>query len=336
MMYFPILLSKAGELTALSHLSQNVKDNTSPIIQILPRSLDRVEAHLLSNWAFEDNQILIDLSLFDFDRAAIRTFFTNLYDEDVNAIPVIQQNSDPRYLSLVQQLVATHGCKVCVRASNSSGGFVNYNNAVRALITQVGVTPANTILLLDLGYVHENNHNIVASLAVNIIHAIPNIDQWADVVIASSSFPDNLSALVPPGRLFRLQRFEWDIWLSVQSDAAIAQFVSYGDFGTKYPFFSEANFQGSCSIKYTIEREFVIYRGEISGNHPQGNGQYIIFANRLIHTPDYSGNAFSWGDGQIDFYAHQVLTDPKRKTGNATSWVEISQNHHITLVDDIL
>jgi hypothetical protein len=336
-MYYPILLSKAGELTALSHLSNAVKQNVSPVIEILPNTLERVELHLTSNWLFEGNQILLDFSLFDpFDRTAVRAFFTRLIGQGINAIPVIQQNSDARYLALVQQLVANLGCKVCIRASNSSGGFVNYNNTVQTLVGQVGVTRANTILLLDLGYVQQNNYNILASLAVNIIQSVPQIAQWSDIVIASSSFPENLSALVPPGRLFRLQRYEWDIWLALQSVAVIAGFVSYGDFGTKYPFYSEANFQGSCSIKYTVEREFVIYRGEISGNHAQGNGQYIIFANRLIHTPDYSGNTFSWGDDQIDFYAHQVLTDPKRKTGNAKSWVEMSQNHHVTLIVDIL
>ncbi|WP_414649380.1 beta family protein, partial [Chitinophaga sp.] len=53
-------------------------------------------------------------------------------------------------------------------------------------------------------------------------------------------------------------------------------------------------------------------------------------------SPDYSGLTFSWGDDRIDFYARQVLTDPNRKTGNARSWVEISQNHHITLLHSLL
>lgn len=142
--------------------------------------------------------------------------------------------------------------------------------------------------------------------------------------------------MTPAGRLYRLQRYEWEVWLSLSIQSDISSIIKYGDYGTKFPYYIEANFQGTCSIKYTSPDEFIIYRGELSGNHADGNGQYITFSQALVASPFYSGVNFSWGDKRIDFYSSQLLTDLNRKVGNATSWVEISQNHHFTLLHSIL
>jgi hypothetical protein len=335
--YFPILLSKAGELTALRHLTQNVRDEVSPIIEVLPSNLSAVETHILPHWNFPGNQVLLDFSLFDpFDRNAVRAFFQHLFTHGINAVPVIQQNSDPRYIALVQTLVANNNWNVCVRASNGSGGFANYNNVITTLQGQVGITRPNTLLLIDLGYVEQNNYNIFGTVAINTIQNIPNRNQYSELIVAAGSFPEDLTKLLPVGRLHRLQRFEWDIWQSIIANANLANSVKYSDYGTKNPFYREVNFRGSCSIRYTTQNDFAIYRGELSQNHAQGNGQYIIFADRLTHSADYSGVGFSWGDDQIENIGTQILTNPGRRTGNATTWVEISQNHHVTILHSLL
>lgn len=333
--YFPILLSKAGEFKALSKLSAAVKLDTSPVIEVLSGNITSTENHLVNNWDFDNNQVLIDFSLYSgFDKTAYKNLFQNLNNAGINFVPVIQQNSDPAYIAFVKYLVATYDCKVCIRSSNGSGGFANYNTVIAGLMTQVGTTRSTTIQLFDLGLSEINNYNILSTVAITLIGAIPSINQWADIIIASSSFPDNLSAFTPPNRVYRIRRYEWDIWNAVK--AAIGKYVKYGDYGTKYPFYSVTNFSGTCSIKYTAPNEYVIYRGDKSENHADGNGQYITFAGRLIATTDYSGVGFSWGDDHINRIAHEVMSNPKRKPGSAQTWVEISQNHHITLLHSLL
>ena len=72
-------------------------------------------------------------------------------------------------------------------------------------------------------------------------------------------------------------------------------------------------------------------------NHIKGNGQFIDHAKALLNSLFYSGNVFSWGDGRIYEIANQDhLEENKRKSGNLRTWVEISQNHHITLIDSLL
>jgi hypothetical protein len=336
--YFPILLSKSGEITALTNLTQRVKDEIAPIIQVLIDGYDRVEKFASTEWSFDHKKLFLDFSLcVPFDTAKTRNIITNLSDAGVNLIPVLQSNSDPRYATLLQNLIANGiVSNVCIRFSNGSGGFININAQMTAILDTFAINRNRVSILLDLGFVENHNYNIIAALAINIITVINHKPDYNNIIVATSSFPENLSTLTPAGRLYRLQRYEWDIWQTLIAQPGFMGIVKYGDYSTKYPFYAEANFQGSCSIKYTLPKEFIVYRGEISGNHPQGNGQYIIFADRLVRSADFCGTAFSWGDNQINFYAGQILTNPRRKTGNATSWVEISQNHHITLLHSIL
>lgn len=336
--YFPVLLSKAGELKALSYLTQNVKNEVAPIIQVLPGNYERVKLFGSADWAFHGNQLFLDFSLCNpFDRARTRSLITSLSGVGVNITPVLQSNSDARYTTLVQTLIAnTTVSNVCIRFSNGSGGFIDINSQMATILGTLANDRNQTSILLDFGFVENHNYNMIAALAINIITGINHKPDYNNIIVASSSFLENLSTLTPTGRLYHLQRYEWDIWQTIIAQPGFGGIVKYGDYGTKYPFYAETNFQGSCSIKYTLPTEFIVFRGEISGNHAQGNGQYIIFSDRLVRSPEYSGTAFSWGDTQIDFYAGQVLANPKRKTGNARSWVEISQNHHITLLQSIL
>lgn len=336
MNYFPILVSKAGELTALQHLTQSVKNQTSPIIQILPGQIDNVQNFLTNHWSFANNSILIDFSLHrSADTIELTSFFNNLSNSSVNAVPVIQQNSPQVYLSFVAALISNSNYDICIRASNNSGGFLNYNSQVSNIMQNQNIQARNTILLLDFGYVTQNDYNVFASFIVNLIQNIPNANQYRNIIISGGSFPTDLSNLAA-NRVHLLQRYEWDMWQSASLGLSNRPNVKYGDYGTKYPFHSEANFQGTCSIKYTTQSHFVIYRGELSRNHPNGNGQYIIFSNQLVTSQYYSGATFSWGDDRIQTIANQNITSQRTSPGNAGTWVQISQNHHLTLLDSLL
>lgn len=336
--YFPILLSKAGEITALKNLEQTVKNEIAPIIQVLPDAYERIENFASEHWTFIGNQLFLDFSLsIPLNNTRIRNTITNLSENGVNAIPVLQNNSHTNYINLVNSLINDGTISnVCIRISNASGGFLNINAQILNMLDRISADRNHVSILLDYGYINSDNYNTIATIATNNIAEINNANKYHNIIIASSSFLENLGSLTPANKLYRRQRYEWNIWQTINSQLGLNGTVKYGDFGIKHPYYTQANFQGSCSIKYTLPNEFIIYRGEISSNHQQGNGQYIIFANRLIRSTDYSGVNFSWGDNRIDFYAHQNLRDHRRKTGNAKSWVEIGQNHHITMLHSIL
>ncbi len=334
--YFPILLSKSGELTALTKLDQSVKDEISPILQVLAGNIDHIKK-FASDWDFTDNELFLDFSLYGDDYSLVRSFIGDLGSLNINIVPVLQLNSIQKYFNILKTLLATGEItKLGLRFSNSSGGFIDFNNKISGLLSSLGISEKQASVILDFGLIDEHNYNTNAALGVSLINSLPKSSNYDNIVIASGSFLENLGSLSPAGRVYRIQRFEWDMWNSIINAKGIPQNIRYSDYGTKYPYYSEANFLGSCSIKYTVESEYVIYRGEISTNHKDGNGQYISFSEKLVNSNDYLGEHFSWADERIKFYSEQNLKDPKKKTGNATNWVEISQNHHLTLIHSLL
>ncbi|MBS1530116.1 MAG: beta family protein [Bacteroidetes bacterium] len=342
MKYFPILLSKAGEFKALKELSQLVKSEVAPIIEVIPNSIDRVNAQLSAEWSFANNQVLLDFSAYNIGAgniAGVQQLFASLRASGVNAVPVIQQNSSASYIQLVANLVAQNNATICIRASNTGGGLINFYAGAAALMAQVGSNNAATMLLIDLGYAEIHNYNNLSALAIMALNTIPNQNQWASIIVAAGSFPVDLTHVNPPNVVHRLRRYEWDIWNVINNNAALAGVTKYSDYGNKNPVYGgEVQFSGSCSIKYTAQSDFVIYRGIKAEDHIEGNGQYIIFASRLILTPEYSGTNFSWGDAQINRIANEPLSSSglRSRPGSATTWVEITQNHHITLLHSLL
>lgn len=332
--YYPILLSKAGELTALSNLSENVKTEIAPVLQILDGTLSNVESFLIDRWNFESNSIYLDLSLYENledEIVSIRDLFQNLVDNDIHLTPVIQENSPNSFIEMIRDFATTNSLNVCIRVSNETGGFINFTNRINSMLNNLGFESSNISLLLDLGYAQNHNYNTLATVAILTIQTLlQNNSNWENIILSSGSFPENLNGFVP-NNVYHIDRYEWQVWNLIQSEENIREFIKYSDYGTKNPIYSETNFLGTSSIKYTTENHFVIYRGELPQNNPLGMGQYIEKGSQLIQTSDYSGNEFSWGDKRI----YDIVQENNRP-GNPRTWVEISQNHHITLLHNLL
>jgi hypothetical protein len=82
----------------------------------------------------------------------------------------------------------------------------------------------------------------------------------------------------------------------------------------------------SASVRYTIEEEYVVLRGEgVLNESGPGYGQWNAWAALLIERPEFFGQAFSAGDQYIVEHA----TD-SRSTGSAQSWLQAGFSHHLT------
>ena len=104
---------------------------------------------------------------------------------------------------------------------------------------------------------------------------------------------------------------------------------TYGDYSIAHPEIVEIDprvMSMSASIRYSSTSQWVIIKGE--SIKIGGFKQFPILSNKLTSIPEYSGKDFSWGDEQIYNYAN--ATD--NKSGNATTWRSIGNNHHFTLV----
>jgi hypothetical protein len=360
--YFPIVVSKLGELTALHKLDQNVKDGISPVIQVLNQTIIKremvkvpgsrkkvftgeyiydktLENTIYIHWLFHNNQIILDFSLFDNLESEInhvKRIMKNLLKVGINIVPAIQKNSPTKYENLIKELIREFDCKICIKTSNSSGGIINYNKHVNEMASKFDRTPEKAILLFDLGQIDKDNYNKEGGMVGLYFQTLsPSIKKWNNVVVASSSFPKDLTHFDVQDEPHLITRYEWKLFNELQQDETLKH-VKYGDYGTKYAIFEEVDFSGSISLKYSTKNKFVIYRGEKTDNHDLGHGQYIVHAKNLTNSVHYTGEDFSWGDENYLKISKEDPEDDDRKTGNASQWVANSQNHHIKLIHSLL
>ena len=112
--------------------------------------------------------MFLDFSLIDsFNSTTISKLIKYLQSNNVNVVPVVQENSNQKYLTLIGNLIDTLEIdKICIRFSNDSGGFLNINTTIETLIKNLGTTPSQVSLLLDFGFVRATNHALVEAFAV--------------------------------------------------------------------------------------------------------------------------------------------------------------------------
>ncbi|PQJ10131.1 hypothetical protein CJD36_015655 [Flavipsychrobacter stenotrophus] len=373
--YFPILISKEGELKALTHLSQDVKENICPIIEVLPDMFaeghiakkereneiargankpekkgrkfeDKLVKTLTTHWKFHDNQILLDFAhCSNVDEKKIESnnilaMLNALADKEFNVIPVISYRSSEDYLEVAKKISGGNGKKICIRLSNALGNF-DGNISVDSMAQRLNKQKADIILLFDVGFIEQVTYDTYATKTKTLLNSLEDISQWFTVIIASGSFPVDLSTISVREEPHFLTRYEWMLWNDIQNLGLNSDKIKYGDYGIKYPVYSDVAYSGSISIKYTNVDNFVIYRGGVTQEHELGHSQYIMHAIKLVKNVDcYSGEKFCWGDSQIEEYSKKNpkidLTQPKSKQkpkpGGPGTWVAIGQNHHITLL----
>ncbi|MGJ1243363.1 MULTISPECIES: beta family protein [Sphingobacterium] len=334
--YYPIFVSKSGELRALKELSQKVKNEISPIIEVIPDNYKRVLNFAINEWTFNNNELYLDFSLCSpYDDQETQKLIESLILAQVNVVPVINKSSDSRQIDYIKKLLINSKIsKICYRLYNGEFSSANIQQDIDSFIKKIGTNRKNLSILLDFGVVQHSNYLLYSKEAILLSKLLKQLD-LNSIIVSSGSFPQNLSSLTPAGHLYSLQRYEWHFWLELQKVPELCGLIYYSDFGTKYPKYIEANYPGTCSIKYTTEFEFLIYRGELSKSHHLGNGQFIVFASKLITNQQYSGQNFSWGDGRI-FSISTQLNSMQQTPGNLGTWVQISQNHHITITHSLL
>lgn len=253
-------------------------------------------------------------------------------------VHVVQFNNPASYLKLVANFITTNDSKVCIRENsrNAGNGFVNYNKSLSALLTNLNTKEEKTVLLIDLGFAEEQTYKMQTGLAFQTVAALNEPKAWNGIIVSSGSFPADLGVLDGPKDAYsaavihRLDRYESKIWKSLLAKPLPCK-IHYGDFGTKHPYYMPAKYEGSASIKYTLEDIFLIYRGKKASEHKRQGKQYNDSAKRLIKSKEFSGKDFSWGDGRI-----YEIGNRDDKPGNSGSWVQISQNHHLSFLHSIL
>lgn len=348
-MYTPIIKSRKGEMIALSHLTEEVKSQVSPVVEVVPggtNSANYVD-RLKDIWVFQNNQVFIDPQIYldvmssseevrmadmvDIVIADLR----NLRNNGVNAIPVVRLNSIPLYInSLIELKRAGMLDQICLRIpTDLIDRRVNAN--ITAILNAFGFQPENVHLLFDFQNVNDENYMVKVNTTGFMLAALTDRERFQSIIIASGSFLKDLSEL-GANTITELRRVEEIVFNELLREEDLNGLIRYGDYCTRYPIYDPEGqaFSPSCSVKYTTTHGYRIHRGIKAGNHELGNGQFNEQSEVLVEDAEYDGPDFSWGDREIYEHANrEELTD---QPGNAGTWVAISVNRHITKIVHLL
>jgi hypothetical protein len=348
-MYVPVLKGKEGEFAALEALSSDVKPHILPLIEIpdipydyvndLPaKSLDDHIAGFASRlrkcWRGAPLYLYLprigEQERLSDGRVALEGLLSDCAKQKVNAIPVLSRTSSVDSLSAAQHYSAITNSGACVRLNVADfGEDIDLEGDIGKLLGGIGVTELGAVdLIADLGDLGGDTGRSVL-VARSILSMIPRKDEWNRIVLASSSFPEDLSD-VDAATTTRLPRREWQLWRTIQKRPGLLprRDLMFADYGIAHPITKELDprtMRMSASIRYTTPQDWLVVKGRNVRQY--GFDQYFELCKVLVDRPEYAGSDFSWGDRYIHDCA-VGMTGP----GNATTWRKVGTNHHLTLV----
>lgn len=328
--YLPILKWKRGEQSALQQLDPQTKAVVLPMAEVV-NDYDAVAdaatgfAEQVAKYWGQD-PIFVDLAQVATSPNDLALFLQEGRQKSLSLMPVLTPNDSQSLLHSVRSELQVDKRGACLRITEDDAVDPGVSTNLQSLIATLGVSPSDIDILIDLGVVNESGVTKTVFTTLGVMGFLPLLSQWRSVTVAASAFPKLLSHVgVGVGSITRA---EWLAYQHMLTHGNLPRRVAFGDYCISHPIYEQVSFTGSANIRYTIDGEWLVFRGR-SLNRPQFGqfSQFHTLAAQLVKDPRYCGSSFSWGDGYIDQCASQQVG-----TGNLTTWRQVGTNHHITFV----
>lgn len=345
--YIPLLKGKEGEFVALGRLKPEDRIGLLPMIDIpkvdmdwemgepkysLDVHFDRRSKRIRRSWGA--SPVIVDIFDIPLDERTtdgqhpVAYLHGRLRHDGVAAIPTTGFDRDAEFNEAIKKVILHDSRGLCIRLTPED---IDLHHQLRSKIDEflrdMEVSARDCHVILDLRSLIAGN---VSEEAVDhALGALGRMLEWRTVSLAGSGMPHVVSDVLDAGHSCHLARPEIEIWKRTRRQHAG---LIYGDYGTVHP---ELIYQDprvlarnmGPNIKYTLESEWILIRGYPFKTHPERWKQYYSLARDLVARPQFKGPDYSCGD----WYAVEKAQE-RGGTGNPTSWVAMSTNHHLTLV----
>lgn len=329
-LYTPILVSKAGELQALSNLTEEQRDGLLPLIQVN-------EFNNLGDNESENGKMILKAVeklvkavagrpfMCDLDFLAVQNgtevaeqYFQLLLEKHQSFIPVVGLGECDHFDEFVTDRIPEPLGEVAIRVTAEDFNDAEWDEALDELADEIDLERSAIHVVLDFG------GDVVAPYVVaTILAKLPTPKEWASVVVASCGMPAKLSDY-SNGSL--LARRCWTSWNQLIGNSKLPVRPVFGDYAITNPDApTDLNFKFVdmlAKIKYTTDESWVFQRGK--GIKKNGFSQFHDLAKQMIAREEFKGANYSWGDQQI-----AEIAGRNEKPGNMLMWVAIGVNHHI-------
>lgn len=350
--YMPILKWKRAEQGALRGLEEEHKKHITPLIQfVMPKykpheQLEDIVARFeeqasqtpekfIEVWGH--TPIFVDFSLLFTTPLKVKSLNIILREGHklgASFIPVMHLNDDREIKKAVYSLAKENKSGVCLRLICSDFSDLTLTklnqDIIELLSPSSGLKGKDIDLLVDIKETEENGDKCTKYL--NLSQSIPNLLKWRTFTFGSGSFPEDLSGckleeenLIP--------RIDWKVWKNHAENKKLRRKPAFADYTIQHPIYKEVSqfFSPTTSIKYTLENEWLIMKGE-----RQKFNKYLANAKLLVDDKRFYGKDFSDGDKYISEKAEHFeayMKNPAIKgTGSTETWLRAGINHHLVLV----
>ncbi|HXT69643.1 MAG TPA: hypothetical protein VN700_07805 [Vicinamibacterales bacterium] len=331
--YVSVMRAKPAELRALRDLAPALRPWTTPLLECPLR----VVSDCQSRRDFEAKFDAIVRHLSGWSRRTVFLDFSMVREEKPHSIEVIADRAallgirpvpvvsvkvpqPAEYDRSIQVVLSRHGSSLGLRVSPEVLRSESIGEMVQARLARFGASPSQVDLLIDRGGVDAGSVTYQ-----EFAYRIPSIEAWRTLTVLAGSFPKDLADLAR-NETHRLRRFEFRQWRDLGSWSG--RRPAFGDYTVQHVVFREPvsvpNL--SASIRYTIEDDFLVLRGEgVLNPSGPGRGQWSAWAALLAEMPEFFGATFSAGDRYVVERARD-WSNP----GTAQKWLQAAFSHHVT------
>jgi hypothetical protein len=358
--YVPILKWKRGEFNALQDTNDIHKQIMAPILEIMPPDynfrenifknnfkykMDEASDRIVKSWR-KDLPFFIDLKFIDnppklpggrkwikYKSNPLGRLYNQLSSKGFFPVPTVSFHSSPPFYKTASRINQSYNCGICLRIDMNILSKKNAKEKIKTFVDTLVVSQKHVDLVIDLGDFQGIQPEFISQVVAIAIKNIPSPANWRKLILAGSSVPVDLSG-VDIGEQF-LPRTEWTVWSDLVRNKRFSRIPIFSDYGISHPelkILDARNINISASIRYTIDDQYVIFRGRgVRSRGSGGNGQYRSHCKELVKRRYYSGKNFSEGD----LFIYQTARGEKGP-GNAETWRRQGTNHHINFVADQL
>lgn len=343
--YVPILKWKMGEYQALSRLAEPVKARITPLLEIPPVGFDfetqtnkeTLDAHigdfgkrLKSKWqarqCFVDLKYLAATPLCVGGVHCVEVLFDAARAEGCVAIPVVSFRSDAGFVAAVAAVVRQDRHGVCLRLYLPDFDRPNLGTDIENLLRQAAEGWDSCDLVIDLEAQTYIPMTVFVTIMQTLLAKVPALNRWRTVTIAGTAYPNTVAGVQSPSLL---PRMEWQSYRALLPTLGSGgRIPTFGDYAVAHPDPVELDMRlvkPFAKMRYTITDYWYYEKGQQVRSH--GFGQFQTMCANLIAQPFFCGANFSAGDTYIADCAAGKVT-----TGNLSTWVWVSTNHHLTKV----
>jgi hypothetical protein len=338
--YVPSLRWRMGEYQALFRLTDAAKARVVPFIVIpeieydfeeerpkhtLQEHVESFPRRYKAKWggrpAWIDVHPKINTLKMDGGKLPIAWVFDEL-DLRSNAVPATSLDATPAINAAVAMIIGKDGRGVGIRARIEHVMRPTCQAALATLMKTVGVSPAETDLIVDLG---APNYEPYADFAAGLsaaLDALGDVSAFRSYVLMGCAYPETMALDKPGGDL---PRHDWQFFETfVGRLAKGARMPNFGDYTIVHPEFTPRDMRRIKSagrVVYTDKNNWHVRKGGAFRDNPEQMHDHCAY---IVGSGKFRGAAFSFGDDYIDKCA--VKADGP---SSPTRWKEVAISHHI-------